>query len=130
MESRQSPPSSPSSTSASRASHPWVWIASLWLVFALVNATQIVVGMRAVGMQHAWSRLFLTVLVSWLVWALATPFVLRLGRRFPPTHWRPVRTWFAHLGACLAIGVVYSAWAALLQLRLQPWGYAQVSDFG
>ena len=107
-----------------------MWIASLWLVFALVNATQIVVGMRAVGMQHAWSRLFLTVLVSWLVWALATPFVLRLGRRFPPTHWRPVRTWFAHLGACLAIGVVYSAWAALLQLRLQPWGYAQVSDFG
>jgi two-component system, LytTR family, sensor kinase len=130
MEPRQSPPSSPSSTSASRAAHPWVWIASLWLVFALVNATQIVVGMRAVGMQHAWSRLFLTVLVSWLVWALATPFVLRLGRRFPPTHWRPVRTWFAHLGACLAIAVVYSAWAALLQLCLQPWGYAQVSDFG
>jgi two-component system LytT family sensor kinase len=125
MQPRQSSPSL-----QSWASQTWVWIAFLWTGFALVNATQIVVGMRAVGMQHAWSRLFFTVLVSWLVWALATPFVLRLGQRFPATHWRPLRTWFVHLSACLAIGLVYSAWAALLQLLLQPWGYAKITQFG
>lgn len=135
MEPRQSPPPSQSLTSHPWTwhpwtSHPWVWIAFLWLAFALVNATQIVVGMRAVGMQHAWSRLFFAVLVAWLVWALATPLVIRLGHRFPPTHWRPLRTWFVHLGACLAISVAYSAWAAFLQLFLQPWGYAQVTQFG
>jgi two-component sensor histidine kinase len=110
-------------------SSQWRWIAFLWLGFALVNATQIVAGMRAVGMQHAWTRLFLGVLFSWLVWAAATPLVLRLGSRFPPRHLRPLRTWLVHLGACVAIGLVYSAWAAWLQLLLQPWGYAQVTSF-
>lgn len=107
----------------------WRWVALLWAGFALVNATQIVGGMRAVGMQHAWVRLFVAVLLSWSVWALATPLVLRLGCRFPPNHWQPLRTWFIHLGACLGIGAAYSAWTALLQLFLQPWGYVQVTSF-
>src|ERR1700756_1118564 len=63
-------PNSPSPT-------PWRSIGLLWLAFALINASQIVVGMRAVGMQHAWARLFFVVLASWLVWALATPLILR-----------------------------------------------------
>jgi two-component sensor histidine kinase len=114
----------------SRPPHLWRWIAFLWLAYALVNATQIVSGMRAVGMQHAWARLFLTVLASWLVWAVATPLVLWLGDRFPPTQLRPLRTWFIHFGACAAIGTVYSLWAGWLQVLLQPWGYAQPKQFG
>lgn len=110
-------------------SKPWRWIALLWLAFALVNATQIVTGMRTVGMEHAWSRLFATVLLSWLVWALATPLVLRLNRRFPPNRWRPIRVWLVHLATCLTIGATYSLWAAWLQLLLQPWGYVQVTSF-
>lgn len=105
----------------------WFWIAFLWLAFAIVNATQIVGGMRAMGMQHAWSRLFLTIVLSWMVWALATPIVLRIGGRFPPQEWKRVRTWLIHLGTCLAIGVAYSLWTAWLQIRLQPWGYDQVT---
>lgn len=101
----------------------------LWVGFALVNATQVVGGMRAVGMEHAWTRLFTVVLLSWLVWALATPIVLHLGHRFPPTRWRPIRTWFIHLGACLAIGAAYSGWSAWLQLSLQPWGSVKVTRF-
>lgn len=113
-----------------RPAQPWPWIAFLWLAFALVNATQIVAGMRAVGMQHVWSRLFFTILISWIVWALATPIVLRLGQRFPPVRLRPLRAWFIHVGTCVAISVVYSAWTACLQLLLQPWGYAQVTNWG
>lgn len=117
----------------SRPSHaptqPWRWIALLWLAFALVNATQIVAGMRASGMEHLWSRLFFTVFASWLAWAAATPLILHLGRRFPPTNWRSVRTWIVHLAACIATGVVYSLWGAALQMLLQPWGYVQVKNF-
>ncbi|HST09456.1 MAG TPA: histidine kinase [Terriglobales bacterium] len=108
----------------------WKWIAVLWMGFALVNATQIVAGMRAVGMQHAWSRLFFTVLASWIVWALATPLVLLLGRRFPPTQWRSVRMWSIHFAACVTIGAIYSLWGAALQMALQPWGTVQVNEFG
>jgi two-component system, LytTR family, sensor kinase len=113
-----------------RPSYSWRWIALLWLGFASVNATQIVAGMRAVGMQHAWSRLFLTVLASWIVWPLTTPIVLRLGHRYPFAQWRSIRTWSVHLAACFAIGAVYSVWAAGLQMLLQPWGYVQVTQFG
>lgn len=108
----------------------WKWIAVLWTGFALANATQIVAGMRAVGMQHAWTRLFLTVFASWIVWALATPFVLLLGRRFPPTQWRSARVWAIHFAACIAVGGIYGLWAAALQMALQPWQVMQVTQFG
>jgi two-component system, LytTR family, sensor kinase len=108
----------------------WKWIGLLWIGFGLVNATQIVAGMRAVGMQHAWSRLFFTVFASWIVWALATPLVLRLGRRFPPTQWRSARMWTIHFTTCVAIGTMYSLWAAALQMALQPWEVTQVTQFG
>jgi two-component system LytT family sensor kinase len=107
----------------------WFWIAFLWIAFAIVNATQIVGGMRAIGMQHAWSRLFLTIVLSWIVWAFATPIILRLGARFPPRQWKRLRTWLIHLGTCVTIGVMYSLWTAWLQIRLQPWGSVQVTKF-
>jgi two-component system, LytTR family, sensor kinase len=105
-----------------RPSAPWFWIGSLWLGFALLNATQIVFGMRAEGMHHAWTRLFITMFLSWLVWAVATPLVLRLGQRFPLTRWRSVRIWLIHLSACFALGLAYSAWMSFLQVLLRPWG--------
>ena len=108
---------------------PWRWIAALWLAFAFINASQIVGGMRAVGMQHDWGRLFFVVLASWLVWALATPLILRLGHRFPITNWRSVRVWGVHLTACLLVAALYSIWGAVLQKTVQPWGYAQVYTF-
>ena len=118
------------STPNSRPATPWRWIAALWLAFAFINASQIVGGMRAVGMHHPWGRLFFVVLASWLVWPLATPLILRLGHRFPPTRLRPLSTWGVHLAACLAVGALYSIWSAVLQITLQPWGQdAQVTNF-
>jgi two-component system, LytTR family, sensor kinase len=99
-----------------------VWIALLWLGFSLLNATQMVAGMRAVGMRHAWGRLFTVIFLSWLVWGLATPIVLWLGRKFSPVRWRLVSTWLVHIGACLLIAVVYSAWSGWLQQMFPPWG--------
>ncbi len=113
----------------SRLGPAWLWIVLLWIALATVNATQIVGGMRAVGMQHAWSRLFFAVFASWAVWLLATPLVLALGHRFPPRRWRPLHNWIIHLAACFVIGAVYSLWAALLQQQLEPFGYAQTYPF-
>jgi two-component system, LytTR family, sensor kinase len=97
------------------------WIALLWLAFSLLNATQIVVGMHAVGMQHEWGRLFAVIFLAWLVWALATPSIVWLGRKFPPIRWKPVSTWLVHLGYCMLIAVIYSAWAGYLQKLFPPW---------
>src|SRR5580700_3725184 len=62
----------------------WTWIAAIWCAGALFNASQTLLTMHAVGVGKAWLRPFLIVFVSWLPWALATPFVIELARRRPP----------------------------------------------
>jgi two-component system LytT family sensor kinase len=102
----------------------WIWIASIWFGFGLVDAMQTVFVMRGEGMHHAWTKLFVTTMLSWLPWALSTTLVLRLGRRFPPVRLRPVVTWVAHLGACTAIGLIFSAWTMWLNVMFNPYAYS------
>ena len=99
----------------------WFWIASIWFGLALFDATQTVVVMRAEGMQHAWLRLFVTLLFSWLPWALATPFVLDLAREYPLRRSKAFSAGLSHLAACVSIGLVSAAWVAGLVLLLNPW---------
>jgi two-component system LytT family sensor kinase len=108
--SRTSPPSRPSH---------WLWIASIWLGIALFSSVQNLLVMRAESMRHAWTRLFVTLLLSWLVWVVATPFVLRLGQLFP-LRMRPDSTWFIHAAACAIIGLASSLWEAWLEYVLNP----------
>lgn len=104
-----------------RRSPPWLWIGLIWSGVGLFDATQNVFVMRAEGMHHAWARLFARLLISWPPWALGTPVVLYLGRRYPPTRLRPVLGWILHLGACAGIGLAYSAWVVGLDRLLNPW---------
>jgi len=106
------------------------WIASVWLGLGLFDAMQTVLVMQSEGMHHAWVRLFLVTVVSWLPWALATPFVLRLAQRFPPLHVRSYRTWLVHIGACLAIGTAFALWIALLYTAFNPYADAHAGGFG
>ena len=109
----------------------WFWVAAIWSFVGLFDATQTVFAMRAEGMQHAWANLFVTLLLSWLPWALATPLVLHLGRVYPPNQWRRFFTWFVHLAASAAIGLVYAAWSASLEELLNPWAkYPGPEPFG
>jgi two-component system, LytTR family, sensor kinase len=98
----------------------WFWIITIWLGVGLFDASQTVFVMRAEGMHHAWTRLYATLLLSWLPWALATPLVLRLGR-YSSAKWTRFSSWGVHLGACLAIGLLAAAWIACLEVLLNPW---------
>jgi two-component system LytT family sensor kinase len=98
----------------------WLWIASIWLGIAVFSAVQYVLVMRAERMHHSWTRLFATLLLSWLIWVLATPLVLRLGQKYPPAEFKPLSTWFIHIAACAMIGLVSAAWEALLLELLNP----------
>jgi two-component sensor histidine kinase len=99
----------------------WPWIISIWAGFSLFDATQTVFVMRSQGMHHAWVYLFFTILLSWLPWALATPLVMDLGRRYPPAEWKRPSMWLVHLSACTAIGAVYAGWRALLETFWNPY---------
>jgi two-component system, LytTR family, sensor kinase len=106
----------------------WFWIAAIWCGVSLFDATQTVFVMKAEGMHHAWGYLFITLLLSWLPWALATPLVLRLGRQYPPAQWKRLSTWGAHISACATIALVYAFLVAGLEDLLNPWAQAPGPD--
>jgi two-component system LytT family sensor kinase len=98
----------------------WLWIPAVWSSIALFEATQTVFGMRAEGMHHNWGALFVTILVSWLPWALVTPVPLYLGRQ------RPLKliVLLMHAGVAIAINTVSSAWFAWIVILLNPYATA------
>jgi two-component system, LytTR family, sensor kinase len=99
----------------------WYWIAAIWCGLGLFDATQNVVVMRAEGMQHAWVNLFLTLLLSWLPWALATPLVMQMGRRYPLLPVRSPTAWMRHAALWILVSLVAAAWMAGLSGVLNPW---------
>jgi len=107
----------------------WMWIAAAWFGIGLFDACDTVFVMRAEGMHHNWASLFITLLVAWLPWALATPVVFRLADRYPPAQWRRASTWIVHLAACAVVGLAYSGWVALWTAWLNPWASAKLDPF-
>lgn len=78
--------------------------------------------MRALGVHHGWVGPATTSTLVWLPWALATPWVIRLGRLYPPARTTPALGWMTHLGAIVVIGLAYAGWYAMLEILLNPWG--------
>ena len=107
----------------------WLLSAMLWSSIALFDATQTVVVMHAEGMHHKWVLLFLTTLLSFVPWFIATPLALELARRFPPVHLQPVSTWAIHVGACLVVSIVHSGWQAMFLSALNPYQYTEQPSF-
>lgn len=96
---------------------PWLWGAAIWCAIAFFEATQTVFGMRLQGMHHNWPLLFITVVFSWLPWALVTPLVLRFGRR---SQLHPLM-WLGHIGFGVLVNIVASAWVGAFVLWLNPY---------
>jgi two-component system LytT family sensor kinase len=99
----------------------WTWIAAIWCVVALFNASQTLFTMHAVGAGKAWLRPFLIVFVSWLPWALATPFVIELARRWAIVRGEIFKAMSLHLAAFAVISVTAEGWSALLRVIFDPW---------
>ena len=98
--------------------HSW-WIALVWLAVGVITGAQVVAGMAALGRHLPWVSLFFTTAAAWLFWAVATPFILLLSRRFPLARagWRNLPV---HLGAALGISTARIAWSAALEFAINP----------
>lgn len=101
----------------------WIWIAAIWGAGGLFDASQTVLIMHAEGNYHPWQPLFAVEFVSWLPWALATPFVIRLARFFPLA--RPILSFNlgVHFITFILMCAVSEAWNAALQVTFDPWGH-------
>ncbi|MBV8146890.1 MAG: histidine kinase [Gammaproteobacteria bacterium] len=115
-------------TSSRARSTPWLAIAALWLVIGVIDACQTVFPMRAQGMHHAWVALFITLLASWLPWALATPVVMELTRRYPLFRTPVAQGIMVHAAMLAVICVMSAAWYALLEFTLNPWAVPNPTD--
>jgi two-component system, LytTR family, sensor kinase len=98
------------------------WIAALWLAGGLFDASQTILIMHAEGRHNPWLPLFTTELAIWLPWALATPGIIALARRYPLGRDFKARSLGAHLGAFAAVSAIAEAWSAWLQVLFNPWG--------
>jgi two-component system LytT family sensor kinase len=111
-------------TDTNAGAHPtrWTWIAAMWVAGALFEAGQSVLFMRAIGRQHAW-LIFGTELASWLPWALVTPLLIGLARRYEIIRSPTVKTAAVHLACFAIISTVAETWFAVLQVLFNPWDY-------
>src|SRR3984957_10574265 len=89
----------------------WIWIAAIWCAAALFDASQTLLTMHLVAVGKAWLRPFLIVFISWLPWALATPFVIRLARRWPIVRGEILKAMSLHLTAFAAISAAAEGWS-------------------
>jgi two-component system LytT family sensor kinase len=89
----------------------WVWpaIAAGWTALALFFAVSASLTYRSTGRAANWTLSLERSLVEWWLWALLTPLVVWLARRFPLDHsWRR-RAVTLHLAAGVAIALVKTA---------------------
>lgn len=100
----------------------WFWIGAIWTASALIDASQSILIMRAEGKHNFWLPLFAIEFVSWLPWALATPFIVNQSRRFPIHRGMPLRGLYTHLATYAVVSVFAEAWSAFLQVLFNPWG--------
>jgi two-component sensor histidine kinase len=105
----------------------WRYVAGAWLALGIFDASQTVISMRAMGMQHAWFTLFFVTVACWGVWALFTPVVLGLLQRFPLPA-RTAKPWAVHGLACVAVAVTWATWTALLEHTTNPFAYPHGPD--
>ena len=97
----------------------WLRIAAIWFGVGLIDASS-AFAMRPQSTHYAWVKLSVMLVLSWLPWVVATPFVLGLGRRYPPFQVITLRSISIHVSTVAGIGLIFTAWSALLEIVLNP----------
>jgi two-component system, LytTR family, sensor kinase len=102
---------------------PWlIWLAviGVWVLLGVLYAGPVYLEVRSEGMGHNALRVFSWGILTWLVWAALTPFIIWLARRFPLdfTSWK--RALLVHVPAFLLTSAVHSAAATFIRLTTRP----------
>jgi len=100
----------------------WRWIAAAWLAGAAFESSQSIFMLHSEGKHRGELRLFFTELAAWLPWALATPPIVALARRFPILRRPTLHGLAAHLVTLATVSLLAEAWSAGLQVVFNPWG--------
>ena len=105
------------------------WIAAIWCAGALCDASQTILIMHAEGGGRPWFPPFVIEFVSWLPWALATPFVIGLAQRQPIVRSEILKAAPVHLATFAVISATTETWLAWLQVTFNPWRHERPPTF-
>lgn len=100
----------------------WSAIFGFWIFFGVLNASTTYVGLLAENFPVPFWPMFFWQLLGWGCWALFTPLVLWLGRRFPIERATLARALPVHLVACVLIFAAHMAFFSYLTMRFTPFG--------
>lgn len=81
---------------------PWGRIFGAWTAYGVVQAAEMFISFQIRGASIAWWQPLLAQLPQSLVWALVTPGIIWLGRRFPIVDRRWPQHVALHLAVCLS----------------------------
>ena len=89
----------------------WVWpaIGARWTALAVLLAVSASLTYRSTGRAANWTLSLERSLAEWWLWALLTPLVAWLARRFPLDRAWPWRAVAVHLAAGMTIAVLKTA---------------------
>ena len=105
---------------------PWLltWGLSFcfWTALGLLYTSQLYIGLRLEGMNHALWRLLLWQMVGcWYGWFVFTPLILWLGKRFPIERSTWKRHLPLHLFACCLLALLHSVFFIEMTLLIKPY---------
>ncbi len=120
-----------SSTSGARSWLRYSGVLLLWTLVGLAFASQFYLSSSLIGRSVSWGEAISYSLGDWYVWAVLSVPILLLARRYPPDEARPLRVGAIHLGAALAISLLYVVLRALVGqahgwLIEEPVGFGEV----
>jgi two-component system LytT family sensor kinase len=98
----------------------WAAVLCIWIALGLIYAGPIYLEVRAEGMNHSAARIFSWGVLTWSVWALLTPAIVWLGRRYSLVGAAWKRSLLVHIPSFLIISAVHSAAATLITLAVAP----------
>jgi two-component system, LytTR family, sensor kinase len=98
----------------------WGLILAIWVVLGVIFAAPYYVEVRSEGMNHSPLRVFFWAILSWGAWALLTPVIVWLGRRysFVEKSWK--QSLAVHIPAFIVISAIHSAIGTYITLTIQP----------
>ncbi|HET7188517.1 MAG TPA: histidine kinase [Gemmatimonadaceae bacterium] len=99
---------------------PWLVIAGVWMVPALLAASETYLFWRLGGRSYPFWRAVVMEGPAWMIYALLTPLVFALGRRLPLQRPRLGRHLAAHLAVSLTAGLLYASVATLTTQLFTP----------
>ena len=89
----------------------WVWflILAFWMLIAVLYTSQNLLSKIVQGGEIDWARLLVWSLTRWVIWAVLTPIVFTMARRFPLERTQFSRGILTHLGVGTSISLVHLA---------------------